>query len=123
MRCRTNIPASCGKREGALGRGDRLVMLAYLVEMVCQKEHDLSQPARVGERLGEGLGLAQTRQDAPQVAKRTKCRAQGEPQIDGLLACVMRFRQMMRGPSSACSKYSTASRWADRARACLPRLP
>jgi hypothetical protein len=47
--------------------------------------------------LGEGLGLAQHHQDASSVAKGIERRAQREPEIDGLLVCVARLRQMCMG--------------------------
>ena len=53
-----------------------------------RKSRDLSQPTRVVEGRREGLGLAQIRQDTPKVARRQERRAQGEPEIDGLLARV-----------------------------------
>src|SRR5437870_1930387 len=87
-----NILASRGEREGALGSGNRLFMLTHLVEIVCQKEQDPSQPLRVGEGFSEGLGLTQTRQNTLKIAEREERRAQGEAEIDGLLACVVRLR-------------------------------
>jgi hypothetical protein len=90
-----HIPAS--RIERALGGGDGLVIRAHLVAMVGQKEQDPSQPARVVERLGEGLGLAQSRQDTPHIARRRERRARVEPQIDGLLARGTRLWQMRQG--------------------------
>ena len=89
-----HIPIHCVECEGALGRGDGLVILAHLVTIVCQKEQDPSEPARVSESLSEGLGLTQTHQDAPQVAERTKGRTQSQPEVDGLLKYVALLRQM-----------------------------
>ncbi len=80
-----DIAAGCGECEGALGGGDGLVMRAHEVEMGGQKARDLSQPTRVVEGLGEGLGLVQVCQDPPRVAKRAERRAQGEPEIDPML--------------------------------------
>jgi len=40
-------------------------MRAHEVEFDRQKARDLPQPTRVVEGLGEGLGLAQNRQDTP----------------------------------------------------------
>jgi hypothetical protein len=57
----------------------------------------LSQPPRIVEGCREGLGLAQSRQDTPQIAEWTKRRAQGEPEIDGLLTRVAPLRQMREG--------------------------
>ena len=88
QRVQDDIPAGRGERQGALAGGDGLVIRAHVAEMACQKDRDLSQPTRVVEGLSEGLGLAQIRQDAPQVARRMERRAQGEPEIDGLLARV-----------------------------------
>src|SRR5262249_2097529 len=53
------IPAGSGERQGALGGGDGLVIRALYAEIVGQKERNLSQPTRVVEGLGQGLGLAQ----------------------------------------------------------------
>ena len=52
----------------------------------------------ITEGLSESLGLAQTRQDRPQVAQRKERRAQGEPEVDRLLMRVARLRQMRQGP-------------------------
>ena len=52
---------------------------------------------RVVESLREGLGLAQRRQDTPEVARRQERRAQGEPEIDGLLARGALLWQMREG--------------------------
>jgi hypothetical protein len=62
----------------------------------------LTQLWQAVERLGlhvpqhgpEGLGLAQQRQDTAQVTRRQERRAQGEPEIDGLLARVAVLGQM-----------------------------
>ena len=62
-----------------------------------RKTSDLPQPTRVVEGRREGLGLAQIRQDTPRVARWEERRAQGEPEIDGLLARVARLRQMWKG--------------------------
>jgi hypothetical protein len=59
-----------------------------------QGDRDLSQPTRLIEGCRESLGLVQICQSAPQVATRVERRAQGEPEIDGLLARVARLRQM-----------------------------
>ena len=61
------------------------------------ESRDLSQPTRVVEGHGEGLGLAQERQDTPKVARRMERRAQGEPEVDGLLARGALLRQMLEG--------------------------
>jgi hypothetical protein len=46
------------------------------------------------EGLGKGLGLPQRREDTPKIARRKERRAQGDAEIDGLLACITRLRQM-----------------------------
>jgi hypothetical protein len=59
--CRqNNLPTRCGGREGPLGGGNGLVMHAHDIEIVRQKDRDLSQATRIVEGFGEGLGLAQT---------------------------------------------------------------
>ena len=42
-----DLPAGRGKREGALGGSDGLVIRAHEIEMERQKARDLSQPTRV----------------------------------------------------------------------------
>src|SRR5437764_15350129 len=92
-----DVPTNRGERQGALGGGDGLVIRAHDVEMGCQKNRNLSQPTRVVEGRRESLGLAQTRQDTPKVARRLERRTQGEAEIDGLLARVALLRQMREG--------------------------
>lgn len=65
-----DIPAGRGEREAALGGDDGLVKHAPALEMDRQKAADPPQPTRVVEAHCEGLGLAQTRQDTPCVARR-----------------------------------------------------
>jgi hypothetical protein len=60
--------------------------------MVCQKVRDLPQPTRVVEGRREGLGLVQKRQNTPIIAERAERCAQGEPEIDALLACIALLR-------------------------------
>ena len=51
---------------------------------------------RIIESLGEDLGLAQTYQHTTKVARWNERRAQGEPEIDGLLArgaCLWQMRE------------------------------
>ena len=52
---------------------------------------------RVIEGLSEALGLAQRLQNVPPIARGIERQAQGEPEIDGLLAGVARLRQMREG--------------------------
>src|SRR5207248_38900 len=97
QRLLADTPAGRGEREGALGSGEGLVIVAHEVEMEGQKVRDLSQPTRVVEGDSEGLSLTQIRQDTPQVAGWLKCRAQGEPKINGLLVRVALLWQMLEG--------------------------
>jgi hypothetical protein len=90
-----SIPTGCSEYEGTLGGSDGLVIRAPLPELDGQKARDLPQPTRVVKGRCESLGLAQICQDAPRVAERVMCRAQGEPEVDGLLACVARLWQML----------------------------
>src|SRR5262249_22119610 len=92
-----DLPTGRREREGALGSGDGLVIGTHTVKMGCQPARDLSQPTWVVEGLGEGLGLAQHRQNTPQVARRSERRAQDEPEINGLLARITCLRQMREG--------------------------
>jgi hypothetical protein len=86
QRVQNNFPAGRREGEGALGTGDGLVMRTPVAEMEGQKERDLSLPMRVFEGRCKSLGLTQTRQDTPKGARRKERIAQGEPEVDGLLA-------------------------------------
>ena len=97
QRVQDDIPAGRGERKGALGGGDGLVICPHEAEIDRQRDRDLSQPTRVVEGHCEGFGLAQNRQETPQVAGQLERRAQGEPEIDGLLARVACLRQMREG--------------------------
>ena len=57
----------------------------------------MCQPTRIVEGDSKGLGLMQIGQDTLKVARRREGRAQSEPEIDGLLARVVRLRQMREG--------------------------
>src|SRR4029453_10388195 len=52
---------------------------------------------RIAEGHREVLGFAQTRQDAPKVARGKERRGQAEPEIDGLLKCIGLLWQMWEG--------------------------
>src|SRR5262245_61141047 len=80
-----DILASHDECKGALGGGDGLIIGAPEVEMHRQRGRYLSQPTRVVDGVGESLSLAQICQNTPEVAQRMKRRAQGKPEIDGLL--------------------------------------
>src|SRR6516162_3403398 len=97
QRVQGDLPAGRGKCEGTLGSGAALRIRAPDVEMDGQKDRDLSQSTRVVEGRRQGLGFVQSRQDTPKVAGRQERRAQGEPEIDGLLARVALLRQMRKG--------------------------
>src|SRR5262245_57241821 len=91
-------------------------------EMACEKEQDLSQPMRVVESHRERLSLTQIRQDPPDIARRKERRAQGKPEIDGLLAYDTRVRQMREGTE----RLLEILRRLAISRTChglLPRLP
>jgi hypothetical protein len=77
-----------------LGSRNGLIIRTHGDTRGCQKDRDLGQPTRIAEGRGQGLGCAQTRQRPHEVARRPERRAQGEPEIDGLLACVARLWQM-----------------------------
>ena len=74
-----DIPTSGSECKNALAGSDGLVMRAHEVEMVCQKDQDLSQPMMIVESHCEGLSLPQQCQDAPNIAKWKERRAQSEP--------------------------------------------
>jgi hypothetical protein len=92
-----DIPAGRGDCEGALGGGDGLVIRASVVEMEGQKARDLSQPTPIVDGRREGLGLAQQRQHALEITGWKERRAQGEPEIDGLLDRIRLLWQMRDG--------------------------
>ena len=80
---------------------------------------DLPEPTRIVQGLGEGLGLAQQVRPRPPGSRAWSDIAQGEPEIDGLLTCGALLGRCDRA-LSACSKYATASRCAERAVAFSP---
>ena len=94
QRVQDALPAGRGEGEGLLGSGNGLIIGPPGVEMEGQKARDLSQAMRVVEGGRERLGLAQHRQDPLQSAERAERRAQGEAEVDGLLAGRTRLRQM-----------------------------
>src|SRR5439155_20207966 len=96
-RLQDGLPAGRGERESTLGRGDGLVIRAHKVAMDGEIDRDLAQPTRVVEGHREGFGLAQISHSTPKVTKRSERRAQGEPEIDGLLTCVALLWQMREG--------------------------
>jgi len=91
------ITVSGGEREGVLGRRDALGIRANKGETGGLKEQDPPQPMPIVEGRGEGFGLTQRRQDTLPVGRWHERREQGKVQIDGLLACVTRLRQMRQG--------------------------
>ena len=97
QRLQDDIPTGRGERQGALGGGDGLVIRAHEEKWFDRKRETCPSRRGSSRAVGEGLGLAQLRQDAPKVARRQERRAQGEPEIDGLLARVARLRQMREG--------------------------
>ena len=62
--------------------------------MVSQKEQDPSQPAWVIKGHRKRFSLAQVGQSTPQVSGRSERRAQGKPEVDGLLTGLALLRQM-----------------------------
>jgi len=91
------ITVSGGEREGVLGRRDALGIRANKGETGGLKEQGPPQPMPIVEGRGEGFGLTQRRQDTLPVGRWHERREQGKVQIDGLLACVTRLRQMRQG--------------------------
>src|SRR5205823_11365250 len=91
------VPDSRGEGKGTLEGVNSLIMRAPELKLACQKVRDSSHLPRVVESHSEGLGLTQQRENTPQVAKRSECRAQGEPKINGLLACVALLWQVREG--------------------------
>jgi hypothetical protein len=88
QRVQDDITVACRKREGTLGGVERLVIRSLKIEIVGQKGRDVSQSTRIVEGFREGLSLTQRRQDAPKAPRGQQCRAQGESEINGQLACV-----------------------------------
>ena len=77
---------------------------------------------RVVEGFRESLGLTQRRQDTPRVARREERQAQGEPEIDGLLARGTRLRQMQKGAERLLEEPHGLAVGRPR-QSLLPRLP
>src|SRR5216683_3089639 len=84
-----DVPTGRREREGALAGGDGLIIGPSVVAIDRLKDEDLPQPTRIIEGRGAGFSLAEIGQDTPMVAGRQERRAQGKPEIDSLLACVM----------------------------------
>ena len=92
-----DIPAGRGEREGTLGGGDGLVIRAHDVEMERQKDETCPSrrgSSRAAARASASRRHARIRPRSPDGQER---RAQGEPEIDGLLARVALLRQMREG--------------------------
>ena len=92
-----DIPTGRGEREGALGGRDGLIIRAHEAELLDQKARDLPSRRGSSRAAGEGLRLAQQSQDTPEVTQRPERRAQGKPEVDGLLARVVLLWQMREG--------------------------
>ena len=122
QRVQDDVPVGCSEREGTLGGGDGLVIRTHVAEMDGQKARDVSQPTMIVEGHSQGLGLAQSRQDTLRVARRQERRAQGEAEIDGLLARVTLLRQMREGTERLLEVLHGLAVGRPR-QSLLPRLP
>src|SRR5262249_6578380 len=96
-RLQDRLPAGRGECEGTLGSGDGLIIRAHEVAMDCEIDRDLAQATRVVEGHSEGFGLVQMYHSTSKLTNRSKRRAQGEPEIVGLLAGVALLWQMRKG--------------------------
>src|SRR5882724_262939 len=74
------------------------------------------------EGLSERLGLMQSRQDSLKIAERASRRAQGELEVDGLLARVTRLWQMWEGTERLLEARHRLAVGRPR-QGLLPRLP
>jgi hypothetical protein len=63
----------------------------------CKKEQHVSQTTRIAQGDSKGLGLLQIGQDTLKVPRWRERRAQGEPEVDGLLAHIVCLWQMGEG--------------------------
>ena len=117
-----DIPPGRSEFESTLASGDRLIMRTHNNEMDYQRERDLSQPMVVVESHREGFSLAQSHQDTPRIAEWAECRAQGEPEIDGLLACVTSVGEMLEG-AERLLEVSCGLAVGRLCQGLLPRLP
>src|SRR5262245_40061036 len=72
-------------------------MRAHEEAMKGQSIRDPGQPPRVVEGGREGLGLLQVIEETLPVTRQLERRTQGQPEVDGLLACVTRLWQMWEG--------------------------
>ena len=92
-----DVPAGRGERQGALGSGDGLVIRAPVVEMDDKKTETCPSrrgSSRASARASASRRAARIRPKSPDGMER---RAQGEPEIDGLLARVALLWQMREG--------------------------
>ena len=98
LRLRDAIAICRGESEGTLASGNGLVIGTLTRERNREKTQDLSQPTRVVEGHSEGFGLTQIRQYTPRGDGHwSERRAQGEPEVDGLLTRVAPLWQMRQG--------------------------
>src|SRR5262249_26138320 len=92
------IATGRGESEGTLASGEGLIIGTSGSENGREKAQDMSQSPRVVKGRGEGRSFTQMRPhtllDTEPWAER---RAQGKPEINGLLACSARLRQMRQG--------------------------
>jgi hypothetical protein len=79
------IPHELGDVEGALAGCDGPVRLAAQPEILTHEREDQPEPALIGERLSQLLGLGQVLEDPPEISERLQRVAEIEPEINGLL--------------------------------------
>ena len=98
QRLQDDLPAGRGERQGALAGGNGLVIRTPVSEKWTDRKRKTC-PSRRGSSSASARASASRsiRQDTPKVARRPERRAQGEPQVDGLLMCIARLRQMRQG--------------------------
>src|SRR4029450_9735353 len=77
--------------------GECVYMGTLCVKREAQIKTNLCEPTMIVQGLGEGLSLTQRHQNTFQLTSRKERRAQGEPEIDGLLTRGALLRQMPEG--------------------------
>jgi hypothetical protein len=82
------LPVVQRERTGALGGRNGLVMGPLGCATKGQKEIDLPQSTRIAEGRGEALSFTQIGHDTLLLPRRRECIAQGQAQVDRLLAGV-----------------------------------
>ena len=79
---------------GALAIGQGTVIVTHKVQSGSHLVADTSQPIRIVKRLGDAFGFLQVHEFLLKALECRECTAQREPEINGLLLLVTRFREV-----------------------------